>query len=584
MRLTYLFLLTTAILLTLVSTLLARSVLGDWRTVTATERGLRAMTLTQLAMKIAEKASFERGPSNVVMGENEPRDPAKRKRMLDARAASDQAITDALAAIGTPISADHIAAVAQIEKTREALKAGRAEIERVAALPFSERSGEKKNIIRIPVGKMFGVIDVALETVTILSADAERIYPELSPPLVSARQAAELREYAGRLGSQLTTPIGAQSPLGPEERRDIPLLIGRIEQLRQLIEVSARANTTEPPVKAAIAEMNRRYFEVGLRLINQMTAEGSESGQYSIDLATFVARYVPEMASIVTLRDTLFEVTRAGAAASHVRAARDLHINALIGVLVLMVEIAVLLLILRRVVRPLLSSTASIVAIAEGRLDTPVVVSHRGDEIGDMQRAIAALKQTSVEKRRLEQERNDLIDRLRQHSNIDFLTNLLNRRAFAESVQQQLALARRNNWPVALIMFDLDHFKQVNDRHGHAIGDTVLAGVAAIASKLFRAADTLARHGGEEFIALLTNCNEADAEAFSNRVRTAIEAASFMGAEGKEFKITASFGVASAPATDVTDINAFTRSADQALYRAKADGRNRVFRASMLDA
>ena len=153
--------------------------------------------------------------------------------------------------------------------------------------------------------------------------------------------------------------------------------------------------------------------------------------------------------------------------------------------------------------KPLLTSTSAVVAIAAGKLDTPLRVTTRTDEIGDMQRAISDLRHTSADKRRLEREREQLIEKLQLHSNTDFLTNLLNRRAFTERVTQQLAIAQRNNWPVALIMFDLDHFKQVNDLHGHAVGDTVLTEVAVIASKLFRAADTLARHGGEEFIACL---------------------------------------------------------------------------------
>jgi diguanylate cyclase (GGDEF)-like protein len=562
--------------------MLARSVMQEWNTVSAALRGLRAMELTALAMTIAEKASFERGPTIAAMGDADTPTPAVQERLAKARAVSDAAFDATLKALANSSRDEHRAAIAQIEKAQAELAQAREKVSRIIALPHAERTAPSSRITREPIDQMFGVIDIALEAVTILSADAERVYPDLTQPLVGARLAAELREYAGRLGSQFTTPIGARQPLGAEERRDIPRIIGRIEELRHLIEVQARVRAADARVAAAISDMKTRYFGTGLPFINSLTAAGEAGGDYGMNLPEFVARYVPEMASIVKLRDTMFDTARTGAAASIAKARRNLHINAAVGVLVLLIEISVFLLIRWRVLKPLLTSTSAVVAIAAGKLDTPLRVTTRTDEIGDMQRAISDLRHTSADKRRLEREREQLIEKLQLHSNTDFLTNLLNRRAFTERVTQQLAIAQRNNWPVALIMFDLDHFKQVNDLHGHAVGDTVLTEVAVIASKLFRAADTLARHGGEEFIALLVNCGEADAEAFSNRVRAAIEAASFTGADGAAFRVTASFGVAAATAADVTDINAFTRLADQALYRAKAEGRNRVFRASML--
>ncbi len=576
LRLTRLFLLTTCELLTLVSVMLVRSVMQEWNTVSAALRGLRAMELTALAMTIAEKASFERGPSIAAMGDTDAPTPALQERLAKARTVSDAAFDAALKALEHSARDEHRAAIAQIEKARSELAQARQKVSRIAALPHAERTAPGTRFTREPIDQMFGVVDIALEAVTILSADAERVYPELTQPLVGARLAAELREYAGRLGSQFTSPIGARQPLGIQERRDIPRIIGRIEELRHLIEVQARANAADARVAAAIGEMKSRYFGIGLPFINSLTVAGEAGGDYGMNLPEFVARYVPEMASIVTLRETMFETARTGSAASIAKARRNLHINAAIGVLVLMIEISVFLLIRWRVLMPLLASTKAVVAIAAGKLDAPLRVTTRTDEIGDMQRAVNELRHTSAEKQRLEREREQLIEKLQLHSSTDFLTNLLNRRAFTERVAQQLAIARRSNWPVSLIMFDLDHFKRVNDRYGHASGDIVLAGVAEIASREFRAADTLARHGGEEFIALLVNCGEADARAFAERLRESIAAAKFAAEDGTEITITASFGIASAPASAVNDFNAFSNAADQALYRAKNQGRNCV--------
>ena len=113
-----------------------------------------------------------------------------------------------------------------------------------------------------------------------------------------------------------------------------------------------------------------------------------------------------------------------------------------IGLAILLIEISVFLLIRWRVLKPLLASTGSVSAIAQGKLDMPWTQSRRSDEIGDMQRAIIALRQTSADKQALEIEHDRLIAELKHHSSVDFLTKLLNRRAFSERVAQQLAIAR----------------------------------------------------------------------------------------------------------------------------------------------
>ena len=576
MRLTKLFILTTALVLTLVSVMLARSVLQEWRVVSTAQRGLQAMEITYLAMIVAEKASFERGPTIAVLGDSDTPDAATHSRLAAARQVSDAAFVAAMHPLTGSPHTEHHAALVQLAKAREQLARARHEVDRVAALPHAQRTARGVRITRVPIDQMFLVIDTLLEAVTILSVDAERVYPELSQPLVGARLAAELREYAGRLGSQFTAPIGARTPLGAEERRDIPLLIGRIDQLRQLIEVQARANTAMPRVAAAIAEMNGRYFAIGLPFIAELTAAGTTGQNYGLDLTQFVARYVPEMASIVKLRDTMFEVARTEANAGYTMARGNLLFIAVIGILILLIEIVVFVMIRWRVLKPLLENARNVVALAKGKLDTNLPETRRSDEIGDMQRAVAVLKATSQDKQQLEIERDRLIAQLQHLSKVDFLTNLLNRRAFEEHITQQMALARRQAWPVAFIMFDLDHFKRVNDRFGHATGDTVLKKIAAIARPEFRATDTLARYGGEEFIALLINCSVADAITFAERVRTAIAQATFTAEDGTAFQITASFGVSGAMATDAIDTDALVQSADQALYRAKNAGRNRV--------
>ena len=157
---------------------------------------------------------------------------------------------------------------------------------------------------------------------------------------------------------------------------------------------------------------------------------------------------------------------------------------------------------------------------------------------------------------------------------VDPLTGLLNRRSFSVSIEQELMRMSRTGHAAAVILFDLDRFKQLNDRFGHNIGDEVLTKIASIAyAELRNPFDRLARWGGEEFIILLHDMTEDNAKSVCERLRVRIEALSIEH-EGAAVEFTASFGGSLLLPNQPFD-EALTR-ADTALYNAKANGRNRV--------
>jgi diguanylate cyclase (GGDEF)-like protein len=162
----------------------------------------------------------------------------------------------------------------------------------------------------------------------------------------------------------------------------------------------------------------------------------------------------------------------------------------------------------------------------------------------------------------------------RRASLTDPLTGVTNRRGFFEIGERLLARARFRKDPVALVIFDLDQFKYINDQFGHAIGDEVLIAFCRIASAQLRPNDLFGRLGGEEFATLLPNTAAQDAIWLAERVRVAIEAASHT-VEAHTIRMTVSAGVASLN-EGATALGAFLSAADNALYRAKATGRNRV--------
>ena len=173
-------------------------------------------------------------------------------------------------------------------------------------------------------------------------------------------------------------------------------------------------------------------------------------------------------------------------------------------------------------------------------------------------------------------ERREATQALWQTVSCDHLTGLANRRAFHEAAELEIKRWQRQPRPLSVLMIDADHFKRINDGHGHAVGDAVLRHLAACLSATFRTMDVVARVGGEEFAVLLPGTGLEGAEAVALRVCERLRSQP-VHVDGKAIGCTVSIGVA-AMERGVDDVKALLQRADSALYAAKAAGRNRVLR------
>lgn len=154
----------------------------------------------------------------------------------------------------------------------------------------------------------------------------------------------------------------------------------------------------------------------------------------------------------------------------------------------------------------------------------------------------------------------------------DPLTGIQNRAALEHALVREVELSRRSSTPLSMLVFDIDHFKGFNDTYGHSFGDDALRAVACAAETTVRRSDLLFRYGGEEFVVLASNTNEAGAELLAERIRSTIEQLGTVG--GRSTKITVSIGVSMLHDNEAP--KAFFDRADSALYKAKHSGRNRV--------
>ncbi|WP_422010162.1 GGDEF domain-containing protein [Roseateles sp.] len=163
---------------------------------------------------------------------------------------------------------------------------------------------------------------------------------------------------------------------------------------------------------------------------------------------------------------------------------------------------------------------------------------------------------------------------MRELASVDGLTGAVNHSTAVSLLAHTLERSRREGQPVSFVMLDLDHFKRVNDQHGHAVGDQVLRDVSACARARLRGSDVLGRLGGEEFGLVLPATGVAGARHLAEQVRLAVEALELKGDGGRPLRVTLSAGVAEASRSDTPET--LMHLADKALYQAKQKGRNRV--------
>ncbi len=257
-----------------------------------------------------------------------------------------------------------------------------------------------------------------------------------------------------------------------------------------------------------------------------------------------------------------------------------------LGVPLLVVVFALTFLAARWMLRPILLLSEGAKRVSAGDLEVRLPVSGR-DEVADLTRAFNEMAERIRDGRlRLEEARDELAKsneelksanrRLEELAITDGLTGLFNRRHFQDTLDREMQRGEREGWSLSLLLLDLDHFKQFNDKWGHSEGDNELKRVAAQLLASVRSTDSAYRYGGEEFAMILTSCPKDQALKVAEKVRQAVSNPSRPGRFG--WRTTVSIGVATFP-EDGRVARGLIDMADMALYSAKARGRDRVIAA-----
>ncbi len=576
MSLNRLFWLISILLMLLFLTLTGRIVSSEWSVYERSTKSMPAIKNLQLALLVEETLAAERGPVNSMLTQESADAAEVVPRLERARAASDQSLATLHHALQVQADPALEPVLAQVESTQQALAAARKEADPLLAGPKPQRDVAA---VGTALEMMAHAIGVFAPAITTLSGIAVKSDAQLSDGLQGAQLTSSLRNIAGQIGSVPIAPVAAQRPFTSQEIYAFSKLSGQIEQLYSVIELQLHAYSGNPAVEVALNTVRDQYLGAGLGFLDELFVIGRSTGNYGLSAHDVSARYVPKMAAIPHLRDLVLAEMLKQADYKNRQAAYVLWAATGLAVIALGIFMLLMRVIRQRVLRPILDATDLFTSLAEERLSTAIPIPSHDDEIGAMMRAIHVLKAHSLVKVDLEKQREELIAQLQTLSDTDFLTGLMNRRAFFSQGEQQFGIAQRYRRQLVLIVMDVDHFKAVNDQYGHPGGDQVLRGVADLCRRHRRNVDLLARYGGEEFIVLLPEIDLSQGLAVAEKLRSAIDACHLRLDDGQIVNVTASFGVAAFDCEAVDydkSLESVIERADQALYQAKHGGRNRV--------
>jgi diguanylate cyclase (GGDEF)-like protein len=220
-----------------------------------------------------------------------------------------------------------------------------------------------------------------------------------------------------------------------------------------------------------------------------------------------------------------------------------------------------------------LGGFATFPVVTSGRLAGLLAVG--GRLVARMNKDTEAFLDQVANQAHIVMENSRLFERVKNLSIRDSLTELFNHRHVMELVHHECDRVGRYQESFSILMIDIDHFKRVNDEHGHPVGDVVLREVAQVLRDTLRTVDAVGRYGGEEFLAILPHTGAEEAAQTAERIRARLEPHAFRILD-RELHVTVSVGVASFPSEKIDSPAALIGAADQALYRAKQGGRNRV--------
>jgi diguanylate cyclase (GGDEF)-like protein len=516
----------------------------------------------------ANAVSAERGPANSAMGGTDGDAAALVTALRAKRADTDRRIANMEAVLAQDASASQTA-WPHLQEMHARLAEGRRLVDGIAALPAA---GRPSPAVTQAIERMFTAADSVLVLRDRLGQEIIRLNPQVSTEIILNTTAGTLREETGRLGSYVVMMLAAGDGPSAQFLPRFDQTMVRVTELRRILADHAHAFFPNGPIEEKVRDMDRRYFDVALPHARVVAGSLVLPGGPTPD--SFTRNYVPGMRPVEELREMIAAASQARMDGMRDRSFRLVLLSGLLTFIVILALAMVGMIFRNGLFRPLITVREQIAAIARGNLSEPAPVGRVSGEISDMFRELDTLRNQQRERQQLEQDQRSMAEQLRRLSETDMLTGLLNRRALNDAALQALSPRDGRARDIGLILFDIDHFKAINDTFGHATGDDVLRLIASKLTSIVPPSGAFARYGGEEFIVLLEDAGVDTAAALAEALRRRLEEIVIEQAPG--LAVAGSFGIAVRPAASGMRWEELVATADRRLYLAKQTGRNRV--------
>lgn len=539
-----------AIAAILLSVALAATVLTHlYHSLTRAEMSAQLLQDLHLVIDAGNRISAERGPANLLLASDADSHTARRRLLEQARQKTDST----LARLRDGIITD-----SQLDRVSNVLASARQQVD-ISADQLPRTYANVQRAITAMMAAYDSFKAVLLNRASqMISED-----PDLSGAVIRALVLCSLRDDAGRLGSHIIAPLVAGVSMPAQNVQDSERTLARMESHWEILWFDADALTPQGHVAELGNEALTRLSGDGQLLVRRLITEGQSGVPYSMNATDFTLQYV----KVLTPLEDWFNAylnQLVGEFQQHAeRALGQFFAVVLVATLIVGLIAGIVLLVHLRVLKPLLEASEVVIALAEEKTEASL---RRDCNVKELQPLFEAIDTLGY---RL-QERVALTRQLKHQADTDGLTQLLNRRAFIH-----YALSRLNKATPScrafLILLDIDHFKAINDNHGHPAGDAVLIAVAEALANHVRPDDLVGRIGGEEFAVLLLAPDISAVLNLASRLQQALRELQLSAGNGKAIRVTASFGVAEGGEISWQEL---FNNADSALYAAKNAGRD----------
>lgn len=507
---------------------------------------------------LANKISKERAPANKVLSSTLEEIHQRQQELEIYRKEVDQQFehtAKVLQQVGFPHLSQRLESA-----VRPSLEQGRLQIDSYAKIPWEQRNAQALDQAIAAMFKAWDSCRTILKGVVIASNTTSTSQNNFISQILFL---SDLRDQAGRAASIIMAYVTFDQPIPAANLTRAMQVQYRIHYLWDLI-------GTLQPEEDKTEEFNRLhnavdtvFIQKGLPIVSSLVEESIQQVPYHLTGTELTNAMVDKFATVVDLQSYLLEYSNQVAEREKSSHLQQLLWTVLLSFVSLGAAIATMIFARKSVFQPLIEARQILFTLSENG-DTKALSSNAYTKSESLFTAIQRLQQ-------MLQQRDALEFRLKNIAHSDPLTGLANRFAleeytrFLESHPSQFS-------QTCLMIIDIDHFKQVNDQHGHIIGDEVIQFVAQCLKDNVRTSDLLVRYGGDEFLVLIENIDFDNARKIADKIRSEVEDAYILSENGDQIQVSVSVGVAIGAQSW---ISLFTK-ADKALFVAKGQGRNAV--------